>query len=50
MLYGISEQDGDGIVPYGLNMSIDLVYDQCYPLHARTQVFVLRLFWLLLIQ
>ena len=39
MLYGISEQDGDGIVPYGLNMSIDLVYDQCYSLHAKTASF-----------
>ena len=39
MLYGISEQDGDGIVPYGLNMSIYLVYDQCYPFHAKTASF-----------
>ena len=42
MLYGISEQYTYDIVT--------LIYDQCFPLHAKPVVFVLRLFLLLLIQ
>ena len=33
MLYGISEQYPDDVVTHVL---LDLIYDQCYPLHAKT--------------
>ena len=48
MLYGIFEQYAGDIVVFVFNILLDSIYDQCYPFHAK--VFVLRSFWLLLIQ
>ena len=44
MLYDISEQYTDNIVTHFFNISLGLIYDQCYPLHAKTTSF-LRLVW-----
>ena len=47
MLYGISEQYPDDLVTPRPSKLLNLIYDQCYPLHAKTTSFFLRLFWLL---
>ena len=39
MLYGISEQYPDEVVTHVL---LDLIYDHCYPLHAKTTGFCFR--------
>ena len=36
MLYGISEQYPDDVATH---VVLDLIYDQCYPLHAKTTRF-----------
>ena len=50
MLCGISEQYVDDIVTIDFNISLDLFITNVILCMRKPQAFVLRLFWLLLIQ